>query len=85
MSYTFTPYSPRSITVDDIESIDLSSGANGTGAVKYYEEDGEVVTVISGHFAASCIMRPLLENLDQDMRPKENALPVGVGPYAKLV
>ncbi len=82
MSYTFT-YQPRSITVDDIESID--QGGSGTGAVKYYEENGEVVTVISGHFAASCIMRPLLENLDQDMRPKENAPPVGVGPYPKLV
>jgi len=60
----------RHIEVDEILSEDFGNYELPEGVVTYYEENGEVVTIMSGNKAASAIMRPLIENLSDEMRPK---------------
>jgi hypothetical protein len=62
--------SRRVVEVDEILSEDFGSYELPEGAVTYYEENGEVVTILSGIKAASAIMRPLIENMSDEMRPK---------------
>ena len=69
--YTFNfQYSVPSIEVDDIESFNRSNGHFGTGSISYYVDGEDVVTVMSGDKAAQAIMRSLIENLSDEMRPK---------------
>jgi len=62
--------SRRVVEVDEILSEDFGNYELPEGAVTYYEENGEVVTIMSGIKAASAIMRPLIENMSDEMRPK---------------
>jgi hypothetical protein len=62
--------SRRHIEVDEIVSEDFGNYDLPEGAVIYYEENGEVVTILSGNKAAQAIMRPLIENLSDVMRPQ---------------
>jgi hypothetical protein len=82
MYFDFSSALSPTLEVDDIVSENNFNGEHGSGSVRYYVEDGEVVTVLSGVKAIEAL-RPIFEQLGADMNPMPDDEPpkhIGVVP-----